>query len=431
MKRQITIQKTSTDTELAVKPAAAAQRKDRRLFWSFGVMFVAACVMSLFSSNFEEELSRYVPETVTNTSSYNKKPSGYAGLYELCQNLKYSTRRWQSPYRELKGGGTLIMVSPTMHLKDFEVDQVLKWVEQGNRLVYLDFFAFRITGKQILEPLHLEAIEATALTDTDVSTERTPVCEHASSVNITAESRLSSKGAGKAGANNVVLVKDERGNLMLDVPYGKGHCLISTAPSFCCNRRIAEKESKGNFQLLANWLKDTPGTVYFDEKCHGFSEAKNIFAWLGKGPMGLVSLQIGIILAVALISLNQRFGPAKRVSTPRRISNLEFIDGMAHTYRKARASDTAWSIIFSNFKSRLCRALGATPESSVEELSASWSSATGLNAAECNAFLTKGLKAEADHITNEELLELVGNCDKLTDHSKNYLAIGSTRRLGG
>lgn len=138
-----------------------------------------------------------------------------------------------------------------------------------------------------------------------------------------------------------------------------------------------------------------------------------------------------LIFAVALLSLNQRFGPVKRVSNPRRISNLEFIDGMAQTYRKAKASDTAWSILFVSFKTRLCKALGAAPETPTEDLANSWAEITGLSPKECTEFLNRAIKAESTHITNEELLELVASCDRLSDQSKQFISITASRRLSG
>lgn len=498
MKRQIVIDREGNkQAPVAVKPTAS--KRDYGLVKALVCMLVAAGVASSFSSNFEEELSRYVPETMTDTSSYNKKPSGYAGCFELSERLKNSTKRWQRPYRELKDPGTLVVVSPSAFLQEFEIEQILKWVEKGNRLVYMDFFTFRITGKSLLDRLKLKAIESTALTDSKIPTEPAAICQYADHLNVSAETRLvagdgSSLSGDKAKAKDTdgktkdsqnseknatgdgsqdkdqaaakkdskkwssppeghgeydtsiygqskkkapqepsqqVLAADPNGALLVEVAYGKGRCLVATTPNLCCNRRIADPDSKGNFQLLANTLKDSPGTVFFDEKCHGYSSTPSIFAYLLRGPLGLVVAQILLLFAAAWISLNQRFGPVKRVSTPRRISNLEFIDGMAHTYRKARASDTAWSILFTSFRTRLCKALGATPETATEDLARSWADITGLNPKQCEDFLKRATEAESKHISNEELLELVASCDRLSEHSKQFISIASSKRLSG
>lgn len=463
MKRQIVIDREGK-APAPVANKAPAPKREFGLVKPLLCMLVAAGVASTLSSTFEDELARYVPETMTDTSTYNKKPTGYAGCFELSEKLKNSTKRWQRPYRDLQEPGTLVVMGPSQFLQDFEIEQILKWVKEGNDLVYMDFFTFRITGKSLLERLSLKAIESANLTDSAFTPVKDPLCEHVDKLNVSAETRLvqtdgsllpdqvvpetsktpdahhdgydntpteEAKQTKPAKATPKVIASDKNGALIIEVPYGKGRCLVSVAPNLCCNRRIADPESKGNFQLLANCLKNSPGTVYFDEKCHGFSSTPGIFAYLSKGPVGLAAAQILLIFAVALLSLNQRFGPVKRVSNPRRISNLEFIDGMAHTYRKAKASDTAWSILFVSFKTRLCKALGAAPETPTEELANSWAEITGLTSKECNEFLTRAIKAESTHITNEELLELVASCDRLSEQSKQFISITASRRLSG
>lgn len=136
------------------------------------------------------------------------------------------------------------------------------------------------------------------------------------------------------------------------------------------------------------------------------------------------------LFLIALVSLNQRFGPPRLVSNPRRISNLEFVDGMAHTYRKAKAHDTAWSILFGTFRTRLCKGLGASPSDPADVLAVAWSEATGIKETELREFLEKAAAMESAHISREEMLEMVARCDNLTERSKNFLAIAATRRQG-
>ena len=444
MKREITIKREKFDQlpELSGQPS----KRSGNLRWALLAMILAAWLAVEVGKNFEDEMNRYIPETISNTSSYNKKPSGYSGLYELAERIALKPQRWQKPYRELKDKGTLIIISPGEPPQDFEVEQILKWVGKGNNLIYMDYFAMR-TGKRFLNSLSLQANDSRSLTNTTLAVEKAePVTELVSEVNLSAETRVSTgtssdnedkkdknaeeSNVDKRGARHR-LVKDQYGDIVVAIDYGKGHCLVASAPNLACNRRIADLKSRGNFQLLANWLQDAKGKVYFDEKCHGYSEAPNVFTWLAKGPMGLVINQCLLILVIAIASLNQRFGPARLVSNPRRISNLEFIDGMAHTYRKARASETAWLILFTSFKTRLCKALGLSPATEAPELAQAWSEAAGLKESECRDFLTRAKAADATHISTEELLQLVGRCDQLSESSKNFLTLNSNRRLGG
>lgn len=189
MKRQIVIDREGKEPAPVATKAPTAKR-------NFGLvkpllcMLAAAAVASTLGSNFEEELSRYVPETMTDTSTYNKKPTGYAGCFDLSEKLKNSTKRWQRPYRDLQEPGTLVVVGPSQFLQDFEMEQILKWVNEGNDLIYMDFFTFRITGKSLLERLSLKAIESTGVTDIEVTPAKDPHCEHVDKLNISAETRL-------------------------------------------------------------------------------------------------------------------------------------------------------------------------------------------------------------------------------------------------
>ncbi len=109
-----------------------------------------------------------MPEAKTFTSIYNLKPSGLSALYEICKNV-FAPRQvseWALPYRKLKGAtkagaidverGVLIIVNPDESLAEFEVEDILDWVRQGNALVYLDNFQFRHT-KRMLDKMDIRA----------------------------------------------------------------------------------------------------------------------------------------------------------------------------------------------------------------------------------------------------------------------------------
>jgi hypothetical protein len=438
MKKQIVLtnaeQLKSAAGEAPLEITQAKRSGWRHTRWAILCLVLVSWITAEVGKNFDDEMSKFIPETLTNTSTYNKKPSGYSGLFELCQALKFKPKQWKRPYRELTEKGTLVIVGPSYPPRDFEAEQILNWVSRGNRLVYLDYFSFK-TGSRFLSRLGLSAYDSVSISNSKLSPDKKlEFTEHVDSLSVSAETRfkpvVSAEKTEGGAQKQLVIAKDDFGRLVVDVRVGKGHCLVGTTPNICCNRRIAEPESKGNFQLLANWLQDEKGQLYFDEKAQGYSETVSFFMWLSKGPLGVFFYQIGLIFVVALVSLNQRFGPARLMSDLRRISNLEFVDGMAHTYRKARANDTAWSILFSSFRTRLCKSLGASPADSPETLALAWSEATGINQAECQDFLQRAVKAESTHITKEEMLQLVATCDDLGDRSKNFLTLGSSRRQG-
>ena len=114
----------------------------------------------------DKQLDKIMPEAKTFASINNLKPSGLSAFYELCNKVfgQRQVGEWALPYRKLKGStkaggndaekGVLIVVSPDESLAEFEVEDILDWVRQGNALVYLDNFQFRNTKRETLpEPV--------------------------------------------------------------------------------------------------------------------------------------------------------------------------------------------------------------------------------------------------------------------------------------
>jgi hypothetical protein len=123
--------------------------------------------------------------------------------------------------------------------------------------------------------------------------------------------------------------------------------------------------------------------------------------------------------------LNQRFGPLVPVASPRKISNLEFINGLATSYQRARARDTAWAMIYQPFKARLCKLLGVAPHESPEKLAQAWAEASGKDRNKCEEFLRKAQAAmEKRHLEEKELSELVATCDELSAGARQLQSHG-------
>jgi hypothetical protein len=166
-------------------------------------------------------------------------------------------------------------------------------------------------------------------------------------------------------------------------------------------------------------LANSKQPIYFDEKCHGFTSGANAFMFILHSPVGYVLLQLLIIVLVAFVSLNQRFGRAVPVSTARKISNLEFINGLANTYERAKARDAAWALIFTPFKAKLCKVLGVAPDEDMDNLAAAWAEAAGKPDRDYRLFLERAqLALRAGKIDENELVKLIGECDSLAAGQK-------------
>jgi hypothetical protein len=407
-----------------MKAAAGMSRSDWwRMWWQFVALCVVATAIASVSKDFSAKVDSVLPEATINASTFNKRQTGYSGFLELLQKAGIKAGVWELPYRDLLvQKGTLIIIAPIYPASPFEIDQLLKWVKQGNNLVYLDHFGFG-AGRKFLLALDLDTAGETSqirnetlrLTDGDASKS---VADHVNQVFVTANQRLSGADAP--------LLSDDKGTFLSEASCGDGKCLVGTVPTLASNFRFSEKPQWDNLQLLLNWIRSAGGggKVWFDERAHGYSSAANLLLVVSRGPSGLIILQLLIIFLVALLSLGQRFCAKRQVPVVRRISNLEYIEGLANTYQRARAYDMAYHIMFVQLRNKLCRALGISPEDDLTDLATPWAEAVGERPETCAAFLKDSHEAsENRHLTIEEFKKLMAQCDSLTVRSAELIGM--------
>jgi hypothetical protein len=162
---------------------------------------------------------------------------------------------------------------------------------------------------------------------------------------------------------------DRQGALLTEVQVGAGRVLLGTMPALCSNSRLDDERTWDGFQFLLNWFDKSERFVLFDERCHGYSGSQNVFAYLLKSYCGPPFAQAAVILLLAIISAHQRFGEVVRVTHKRPISNLEFVEGLANTYRRSGAALLASTIIIGDFRNRVAKWANVSPHASDQELS--------------------------------------------------------------
>ncbi len=398
-----------------------------RIWWQLAVLSVICAGAVYAGSKFADKISNYLPESGSFPSTYNTKPSGYSGLYELSQRVGLPAKRWCAPYRQLKDhGGVLVIVQPQRSLKEFEIEQILSWVATGNRLLILDYFQLP-EARSLLKKLHLQAVEAEAAQNqwTPLEGRDDQLYHHVEGVSFTTSAYLNTLN-GKGGTP---LISLKHGILLTQINHGKGQIVIGTAPSFCANRQLGDRKSWDNFQLVINWLAAGSSPVFFDEFCHGFSLSTSVFIFLARQPVGLVIIQLLVIAAVAVAASAWRFGAVCPVEPQRRISNLEFVTGMASTYRRAKANKLTWEILSHAFISRLAKILGVPPASTPATFSKAWATTSASSGQELEAFLTRSRGVLAyRRLDDAELISLVAACDKIQEQSSWLLPRGKARR---
>lgn len=411
-----------------VAPAASSSSSGvplykRHYFWWLLALLVICVPAVIIGADYKKTWDDLLPETLPFPSTYNKKGSGYSALMELLQRSGVGVNRWESPYRNLnlkKVKGTLVIISPWETFGDGDVNAITQWISEGNDLVLIDYFTLR-TGRKFLSRLGMTSRDVKNAPESDVAvtvSQDLPEAQFAQTIYISAEARVHG-GTTVAG--------DKHGDILANTNVGKGRVLVGTMPSFCSNISIVDPTYRKNFQFMYNWLSNSKQPIFFDEKCHGFSSGSNVFLFVFRSPVGFVILQMFLVALIAFLSLNQRFGSPLMVASLRKISNLEFIDGLASAIRRAKARDTAWFMLFHPLKARMCKMYGVAPHEPLEKLASAWSEHTGKDKQECEQFLLAAQAAlDSGNIDDAKLTKLVETADKLTDGTRELVGINKT-----
>jgi hypothetical protein len=385
------------------------------IWWQLSILVVVSALAVYVGSAFDEQIQNYLPEQRVLSSIFNRKPSGLSGLSELLKKVGLSARPWLLPYRNLGSAhGMLVIIAPSQSPAEFEAEQILNWVHAGNDLIYLDQFSFKMT-RRLLEKLSLDIADSTELRDEAVPVDTTKaVFAHVPGLTLTTDTVVT-------GGQPVVSFNDKA--IFSELKYGKGRILIGTAPNLCANRRLSERNNWANFQFLVNWMSTATGDIMFDERCHGFSESGNVFVVLGRSPWGAVFLQVMLLLAVGVYSSSKRFGATSVAIDLRKISNLEFINGLSNAYRRAKANSAIYEITGQTLRNRLCKMLSISPHEPTSKIVEAWNLRLESNPAKfanlqetVPKFLQDFDQAlEQKVISDSQFKAMILSCDKITE----------------
>jgi hypothetical protein len=399
-----------------------------RIFWQL-MLFIAASALAVWVGvAYDDELQKYLPEGRSLASIFNKRPSGLSGLYEIGLKVGLECQSWSLPYRQLPDvKGMLVIIAPTDSLAEYEAEQILNWVSAGNDLVYLDHLSFQMT-RRLSDKLGVKAKDGEELTDQNlpVSENSHPEFAHVHNLRVSAESRV-------VGGRS--LLTDKSGTLFAEIQHGKGRVYLGTVPTLCANRRLADKGDWSNFQFLVNIFRTTHGAIMFDERCHGFSQATNVFVFLAKRTPGLVFMQLMIILLAAVVSSAQRFGRTAQLIGHRKISNLEYINGLASTYRRAKANATVLEILSQSFRTKFCKAAGVSPHESNDKIISQLLAASDREDVQRSVRQLSLTLEQVDQVLanktvpDAQLRALVEACDKITDQLPTKVSPASNKEV--
>ncbi len=168
----------------------------------------------------------------------------------------------------------------------------------------------------------------------------------------------------------VVHLRSGEKNIVVDAPFGSGRIVYLSDPFIVSNSGINLVD---NAQLAVNIVASGGGAIAFDEYHQGFgSNSNRLFQYFAGTPVVAIFLQICLLAGLILLSQSRRFARALPEDEPNRLSKLEYVSAMAELQRRTKAFDLAIENIYTDFRRRAAKLVGAdvyqTPRSELAKL---------------------------------------------------------------
>ena len=365
-------------------------------------------------------------EANPNRSTYNFGATGTRAFYDLLAETGRRPTRWLEPVSALLSEGknkpsTFVVIGKTRReFTDKEIEQLLRWVSFGGRLVIIDREPpeklAKTTANWLLsttkskENIFFEADPSNPnqMTEKTSATKPTQPTVFTGKVNAVQSSRFASSANfehvpngntsilkhtkqayeiedGKSEnppppkpANSeesfddgelaehtetnslyapVLHLANNDKNLLVDFPFGSGQIVYLTDPYIVSNGGIGLVD---NAQLAINIAaSSSEGIVAFDEYHQGYGEGNNqIVAYFAGTPVVAIFLQLLVIVGLIFFTQSRRFARPLPEVEPNRLAKLEYVSAMAELQRRTKAFDLAIENIYTEFRRRTSKLVG-------------------------------------------------------------------------
>ena len=155
----------------------------------------------------------------------------------------------------------------------------------------------------------------------------------------------------------VVHLTNGEKNILVDALFGSGRIVYLSDPFIVSNSGINLVD---NAQLAVNIVASGGGAIAFDEYHQGYGTNNNrLFQYFAGTPVVAIFLQICLIAGFILLSQSRRFARALPENEPNRLSKLEYVSAMAELQRRTKAFDLAIENIYTEFRRRAAKLVGA------------------------------------------------------------------------
>lgn len=378
-----------------------------RLFIVLSLVLIVGALVGLNAASYAPVEREPDNEARPNRSTYNAGASGTRAFYDFLRETNRPVARWQEKTSKLLDAGganpkTFVIIGePPRDFEKQEINDLLKWTAQGNKLVIIS----RDPKKELL-PASGNWQPEIVKTSLEISADSSNVNEmtkdvtaaravqpsvltanvdsvlpskFASSVNFKslAEARADDANKDDAAQNDKSNFENydyeapeeyamfapvahvsaaQNRTILADYNYGAGRIIVLTDPYIVSNGGI---ESVDNLRLATNIVTSGNGLIAFDEFHQGYGASGNSFLNFFAGtPLPAIALQIALLVALAVYTRGRRFARALPAPNPDRRSKLEYVQAMAELQRRTKAYDLALENIYGRVRRELARFAG-------------------------------------------------------------------------
>jgi len=426
----------------------------QRLAIVITVLVVLVILIGLNAASYVKVEQPPDSEQSPDRSTFNSGATGTRALYDLLQEAGYQVARWREPPSALLNingpkPATLVVVGRTLvRFTKSEREDVLRWVENGGRLVLIDrnpdpgllpasdvWTVATLTSNyppSELDPTNLEQMTAgvkplTPSQPTAFARQvETVLPSRFAAVIVVLPSKISPDKANPGDKNNshggstgesaedsedspapptftvsdqpekpkvvvspapVVHFEGERGGLLVDYPHGQGRIVLLSDPFVVANNGVSRAD---NLQLAINVVAGYGGLVAFDEFHQGHAATHNALIQYFQGtPVMALCGQLALIGLAIVWSRGRRFGRPLPLPQIDRRSSLEFVASMAELQQRAKAHDLALENIYGRVRRSLVRHAGLNNSSPRAEIAARVAARSGLSRPELESLMRK------------------------------------------
>jgi hypothetical protein len=379
-------------------------------------------------------------DPVEDHASTRTNACGTKALRELCGAMGLSAHTWGRPFGELHGRvGLLLVLDPNAGMRAGEMDALLKWVEDGGRVIIaVDPKPDRtIQGAvqpvqpwlQALAPLGL-SYDATWTFDAHLLavSPGSPLAEDARTVNMPETRGLKRlRSTSDLDLPAVVNERTEKAKALVQirkheqwaeyVAQGNNPVVVSFRQGLGVIYVIANVDMLDNSHLreadnavfAANMIFTAARSpeIYFDEFHHGRVAHEAEDGGFDTSPMSNTIWAMMVVFFIYAVGKAWRFGRPEPLPPANRRSVLEYAEAYAGLYRRAHKASAALDIVAARFRRRIGSFTGLGPDAPAEQLAEAVAARRRVNRADLTALLQRieACRGGKD-ITDGELLSV-------------------------